>query len=237
VTYLGTIGTRQCAFEHLVRTMPSKAQPLLCVYEAGPCGYWLSRYLTKNDSACGVVAPSLLPSKPGERVKTDRRDAVQLARLARSGALTAGYVAQVEEEAIRALTRAREDALRALQDTTCRLKACVLRHDIRDSGQAHGGPAPLRWLAEVGGPTPAQHLVLQEYLRAVNDQTERRQRLAQERQDQVKTWRVPPGVEALQARRGVQGTVAITMLAAVGDLTRCESPGELMQCLGLIPSE
>jgi transposase len=92
VTSLGTIGTRQCDIDQLIRKMPSKAQHLIFVYEAGPCGYWLYRYLRKKDDDCWVVAPSLIPKKTGDRVKTDRRDAMQLARLARSGDLTAVYV-------------------------------------------------------------------------------------------------------------------------------------------------
>ena len=89
VMYLGTIGTRQCDRDQLIRKMQSKAQHLIFVYEAGPCGYWLARYLTQKGYDCWVVAPSLIPKQAGDRVQTDRRDAVQLARLARSGNLTA----------------------------------------------------------------------------------------------------------------------------------------------------
>ena len=88
VTYLGTISTRQCDIDQLIRKLQSKSKHLLFVYEAGPCGYWLYRYLTKKGYACWVVAPSLIPKKAGDRVNTDRRDAVQLARLTRSGDLT-----------------------------------------------------------------------------------------------------------------------------------------------------
>jgi transposase len=237
VTSLGTFGTRQCDIDHLIRKMPSKAKHLIFVYEAGPCGYWLYRYLSKKGYDCWVVAPSLIPKKPGDRVKTDRRDAVQLARLARSGDLTAVYVPTMEDEAIRDLTRAREDAISDLKDAKFRLKAFLLRHDIRYVGRANGGPAPRRWLAEVVCPTPAQPIVFQEYVRAVHEQTERLQRLEQERQDHVKAWRLYPVVEALQALRGVQFTVAVTLVAEMGDLTRFESPRELMKFMGLIPSE
>jgi transposase len=140
VIYLGTMGTRQCDIDQLIRKMPSKAQHLIFVYEAGPCGSWLYRYLTKKDDDCWGVAPSLIPTKAGERVKTDRRDAVQLARLARSGDRTAVYVPKVEDEAIRDFTRAREEALSALKATKFRLKAFFLRHDIRYTGQANWGP-------------------------------------------------------------------------------------------------
>ena len=184
-----------------------------------------------------MVAPSLIPKKPGDRVKTDRRDAVQLARLARSGDLTAVYVPKVEDEAIRDLTRAREDTISDVKSAKFRLKAFLLRQDIRYTGRANWNPAHLRWLSEVVCPTPAQHIVLQEYVRAVNEHTERLQRLDPELQDQVQSWRLNPLAEALQALRGVQFTVAISMVAEIGDLTRFDNPRELMKFLGLIPSE
>ena len=237
VTYLGAIGTRQGDIDQMVRKMPSNAKHLIFVYEAGPCGYWLYRYLMKKGYDCWVVAPSLIPKKPGDRVKTDRRDAVQLARLARSGDLTAVYVPKVEDEAIRDLTRAREDALSDLKDAKFRLKAFLLRQDIRYVGRANWGPAHLRWLSEVVCSTPAQQIVFQAYVRAVHEQTERLQRLEQELQDHVQAWRLNPVVEALQALRGVQFTVAVTMVSEIGDLTRFDNPRELMKFLGLIPSE
>jgi transposase len=237
VIYLGTIGTRQADLDQLVRKLHSKAPHLVFVYEAGPCGSWLSRYLTKKGQVCSVGAPSLIPKKAGDRVKTDRRDAVQRARLMRSGDLTPVYVPTVEDEAIRDLSRAREDAIRELKAAKFRLTAFLLRHDSRDTGRATGGPAHLRWLAEVVCPTPVQQIVFQEYVRAVNEQAERLQRLEQERQDHVNTWRLQPVVEALQALRGVQFTVAVILVAELGDLTRFENPRQLMNYLGLIPSE
>ena len=99
VVSFGSIGTRQCDIDKLIRKLKGKAGKLLFVYEAGPCGYWLYRYLTKQGLTCRVVAPSLIPRKPGDRVKTDRRDAVQLARLMRSGDLTPVYVPAIEDEA------------------------------------------------------------------------------------------------------------------------------------------
>jgi transposase len=237
VVYRGSIGTRQCDIDKLVRQLQSKAKRLVFVYEAGPCGYWLYRYLTKKGYDCWVVAPSLIPKKAGDRVKTNRRDALQLARLMRSGDLTPVYVPKVEDEAIRDLCRAREDVLRDLKAAKLRLKAFLLRHDIRYTGQATWNPAHLRWLSAVVCPTPAQQIVFQEYVRAVNEQTERRQRLEHELQEQVKSWRLTPVVEALQALRGVQFTVAVTTVAELGDLTRFEHPRQLMGYLGLTPSE
>ena len=180
---------------------------------------------------------ALIPKKPGDRVTTDRRDAVQLARLARSDDRTTVSVPTVNDEAMRDLTRAREDTISDLKDATLRLTAFVLRHDIRAVGRANGGPAHLRWLSEVVCPTPAQHIVFQAYVRAVTDHTERLQRLEQALQEQVQSWRLNPVVDALQGLRGVQCTVAVTTVAEIGDLTRFDSPRELMKFLGLIPSE
>jgi transposase len=237
VMYLGAIGTRQGAIDQLIRKMQSKAKHLIFIYEAGPCGYWLYRYLMNKGYDCWVVAPSLIPKKPGDRVKTDRRDARHLARLARSGDLTAVYVPKVEDEAIRDLTRAREDAISDLKDAKLRLKAFLLRHDIRYVGRANWGPAHLRWLSEVVCPTPAQQIVFQEYVRAVSEHHDRLQRLEQELHEQVNAWRWSPVVEALQALRGVPLTVAVTLGAEMGALTRFDSPRDLMKLMGLIPSE
>jgi transposase len=237
VIYLGTVGTRHGDIDQLIRKLQSKAQHLVFVYEAGPCGYWLYRYLTKKGYDCWVVAPSLIPKKAGDRVNTDRRDAVQLARLMRSGDLTPVYVPRVEDEAIRDLTRAREDAMSDLKAAKFRLKAFLLRHDIRYTGRATWSPAHLRWLSEVVCQTPAQQIVFQEYVRAVTEHTERLQRLEQELQEQVQAWRLRPVVEALQALRGVPCIVAVTTVAEIGDLTRFDNPRELIKFLGLIPSE
>jgi transposase len=236
VIYLGAIGTRQCDIDQLIRKMQSKSKHLVFVYEAGPCGYWLYRYLTKKGHACWVVAPSLIPKKAGDRVKTNRRDAIQLARLMRSGDLTPVYVPQVADEAIRDLSRAREDALRDLKTAKYRLKAFLLRHDIRYAGLATWGPVHLRWLSAVVCPTPAQHIVFQEDVRAVTEHSERLGRLEQALQDGVQTWRLRPVVDALQALRGVHCTVAVTTVAARGDLPRFDHPRPLMNYVGLTPS-
>jgi transposase len=237
VTYLGPIGTRQCDIDKLVRNLQSKASHLVFAYEAGPCGYWLYRYLSRKGLQCYVVAPSLIPRKPGDRVKTDRRDAVQLARLMRSGDLTGVYVPEVQDEAIRDLCRAREDALRDLKAAKVRLKSFLLRHDIKYSGRANWNAAHLRWLSEVVCPTEGQQIVFQEYLRTIEQHVERLQRFETELQDQVKTWRLSPVVSAFQALRGVQFHVAATTAAELGDLTRFDNPRQLMAYVGLHPSE
>jgi transposase len=156
---LGPMGTRPCDLEPLGRTRPSQATHLVLVYDAGPCGSWRSRSLRHKGDDCWVVAPSLLPHKAGDRVQTDRRDAGQLARLARSGDLTAVSVPTVADEAIRALSRARAETRSALTDAKFRLNAFWLRHDLRSTGRATWGPAHRRWLSAVICPPPAPPLV------------------------------------------------------------------------------
>ena len=155
----------------------------------------------------------------------------------RAGDLTPVSVPAVQDEAMRDLSRAREDTLHDLKTATFRLKAFLLRHDIRSTGRATWGPAHLRWLSEVVCPPPAQHIVFQAYGRAVTAQPDRLQRLEQERHEQVTAWRLCPVVDALQALRGVQFTVAVTPIAARGDLTRFDHPRPLMHYRGLTPSE
>jgi transposase len=131
VVSLGTLGTRQCDIDQRLRRLQSKSSQLVFVYEAGPWGYWLYRDLTTKGHGCWVVAPSLIPKKAGDRVKTNRRDAIKLARLMRSGDLTPGYVPAVAAAAMRDLCRAREDAIHALKAAECRRQAFLLRQDIR----------------------------------------------------------------------------------------------------------
>ena len=237
VVFLGILGTRQCDSAKRIRQLQGKGKSVPLVYEAGPCGYWLYRYLSKKGLTCWVVAPSQIPKKAGARLKTDRRDAVQLARPLRSGDLSPVDIPSVEDEALRDGVRAREDSLKDLKAAKVRLKAFLLRQDIRYEGRANWTAAHLRWLANVVGPTPAQQSVVQEYLRAVSEQTERLQRLEAELQPLVQTWRWAPVVEAIQALRGGQFLAAVTLIAELGDLTRFETPRQLMSYLRLVPSE
>jgi transposase len=236
VLSLGTCGPRQCDLATLMRQRPSKAKPLVFVSAAGPCGSWRSRSLTNKDDICWVVAPSLMPQKAGDRVHTDRRDAMPLARLLRAGALPPVSVPALDAAALRDLRRAREETLRELTAAKLRLQACLLRHDIRLTGRATWSPAPRRWRSAGGCPPPAQPSVFPADVQPVTAQTERLGRLALARHAQGNTWRCAPGVEALQALRGVPCTVAVTTGAARGDLPRVETPRQRMPSLGLTPS-
>ena len=237
VVDVGQVGTREADLEKLLRRLHSRASRLVVAYEAGPCGYGLYRTLTEKGVSCLVVAPSLIPKKPGERVKTDRRDAAQLARLLRSGDLTSVYVPTVEDEAVRDLSRAREASIGVLKDAKLRLKSFLLRHGLHYSGRATWNEAHLRYLAKVVCPTPAQQIVFQESLRAVTEQTDRVRRLEAELVEIAATWRLRPIVDGFQAMRGVQSHTAVTIAAELGDLTRFDNPRQLAAFVGLIPSE
>jgi transposase len=237
VEFVGPIGTRQRDVGGLIRRLKAKADKLVFVYEAGPCGYGLYRYLTKEGYECHVVAPSLTPRKPGDRVKTNRRDAMKLARQMRSGDLTSVYVPSVEDEAIRDLCRGREDAMRDLKAAKQRLKALLLRLDIRYSGRESWSKSYFRWLSEVRCPTAAQQIVFQETLQGISEREARVARLERELKEMVPGWRLYPLVRGYQALRGIQFIGAVTLAAELGDLRRFLKARQVMGFLGLTPSE
>jgi len=235
--FVGPIGTRQSDIDKLIRRLHSKASDLVFAYEAGPCGYGLYRHLTSKGFDCRVVAPSLMPKRPGDRVKNDRRDAMEIARLLRSGDLTPVYVPTVEDEAIRDLCRARDATRITLKAAKLRLKSFLLRLGLHYTGRANWSDAHRRYLAKVACPTPSQQIVFQESVLAVDEQVDRLHRIEQELLDLASSWRLYPVVEALQAMRGVRWVVAITVVAELGDLTRFDNPRQLAAFVGLTPSE
>ncbi len=238
VIYVGPIGTAQCDIDKVLRQLHSKAPRLRLAYEAGPCGFWLYRYLQRKGEECLVVAPSMIPRRSGDRVKTDRRDAQQLARLLRSGDLNPIYVPSVEDESIRDLCRLRESRMREMRGARQQMKAFLLRHDIRYEGRAAWSQRHQRWLAkEVSLPTPAQQIVFQERLNEITHRGERLAAADVELSQYIKGWRLEPYVLAYQALRGVQFHVASTIAAELGDLTRFDSPRQLAAYVGLHPRE
>lgn len=237
IRHYGTVGGDLDAFGKAVRKLRSRHEDLHFVYEAGPCGYEIYRYLSKQGLACDVIAPSLIPRRPGDRIKTDRRDALQLARMHRAGELMPIYVPRPEDEAIRDLVRCREDARIAQRKARQQLKALLLRNGLRYAGKSSWIPAHLRWLSELSLPLPAQQIAFQEYLDAVTLASARVVRLEQQIREHLAFWRMKPLVEALQALRGVQLVVAVTIAAELGDLRRFDNPRKLMAYVGLVPSE
>jgi transposase len=211
-------------------------QPLWFCYEAGPCGYGIQRQLTAAGHECVVVAPSLIPRKPGERIKTDRRDASNLARLHRAGELTSVWVPDPAHEAMRDLARARLAAVRALRQARQQLSGFLLRH-----GRHYNRPAwtlmHRRWLAGLRFDEEIHHVVLEDLIATVEAATERRDRLTRQIEMVLPAWSLAPVVRALQALRGIALVNAATIIAELGDLTRFANPRHLMAYLGLVPSE
>ena len=237
--HLGRVSSSKVAVQKLVRQFESKypSATLHFVYEAGPCGYWIYRLITSLGHCCYVVAPSLIPKKPGEKIKTDKRDALKLAKLLKSEDLTPIYVPEPEDEAVRDLSRAREVAMKDLKDAKYQLKALLLRNNINYKGTANWSQKHLRWLTELVLPHPAQHIVLQEFLQTITERISRLERLDNELTHHVHQWRYYPVVKAIQAMRGVRLLVATGVVAELGDLTRFDHPRKLMSYLGLVPSE
>jgi transposase len=237
VRHYGKIGGTMASLDKATRKLQSTGAELHFVYEAGPCGYEIYRHLTKQGFQCAVVAPSMVPKKSGSRIKTDRRDAEALARLHRAGELTPIYVPREDDEAIRDLSRAREDASKAQRTARQRLGAMLLRHGYRYPGRKSWTPAHMRWLSDITMPHPAQQIALQEYIHAVIECTTRENRLAEQMLLLLPQWRMAPVVAALQSLRGVASIIAITTIAEIGDVRRFENPRQLMAYLGLVPSE
>ena len=210
---------------------------LFC-YEAGPCGYALYRQILACGHDCQVVAPSKIPKAPGERIKTDRRDALKLARLLRSGDLTAVWVPDREQEMMRDLSRARDDMKAQERKARQQLNAFLLRHGHHwPRGKTRWTPAHENWLAGLKMEHPWQQVVLQEYIDAERAAGERVAQLTDHLMRALPEWSLAPVVDSLIALRGVDKLSAIVLLAELGDISRFDSPKQLMAFLGLVPSE
>lgn len=234
--FLGTVGPDLAQLLKALRGLGKPETPLV-VYEAGPSGYGLARQLQARGYACEVIAPSKIARRPGERIKTDRRDALMLARLARAGELVSVVVPDARDEAMRDLARAREDGVRARLKARQQLKALLLRHGQRYGGKSSWTAAHERYLATVAFAHPAQDIAFAEYRTAVRDAHERVERLTEALSGQLESWRMRPVVEALRSLRGIDVVAAITLVAEIGDFNRFTHPRELMSFLGLVPSE
>jgi transposase len=211
--------------------------PIRCCYEAGPTGFALRRALQKEGIECVVIAPSLTPKQPGDRVKTDRRDAEKLARFYRSGDLTEVYVPDETTEAMRDLERAREDAKRAQGTARRQLQQFLLRHGRQFEGKTAWTGEHMEWIRYLKFDHEAHNRVLVDYVAAVENATVRLVALTKDIVDLVETWSMRPLVKALQALRGVQLLTAVTLVAEIGNFARFASAPKLMAYLGLVPSE
>jgi len=236
--YYGEIANTPEAIRKLVKTLCPDGEVISFCYEAGPCGYEIYRQISQLGHHCSVVAPSLIPVKPGERVKTDRRDSEKLCRLDRAGELTPVWVPDQEQEAMRDLTRAREDMKGLERMSKQRLNAFLLRHGrLYESGKSRWTQAHFRWLEGLKFDIAVQQIVFQEYVDAVKQAEVRVAGLEKEMEKALEHWVLAPVVEALMALRGIKLITAMTVMAELGDITRFDSPRQLMSFLGLVPSE
>jgi transposase len=237
VRYLGEIDTTDAATRKLVAKLAAKYDKVTFCYEAGPTGYGLYRLIKSLGHDCIVVAPSLIPSKPGDRVKTNRRDAVNQARLLRAGELTAVWVPDEHHEAIRDLSRAREAAVDDLKSKRQQVSSLLLRLGLHYPGKKTWGKAHRNWLASQKIAHREQRFVFEELLGAERQAQDRADRLEAAIRAAVPEWSLAQVVTALQAMRGIDLVSAVTILAEIGDLSRFAGPRELMGYLGLVPSE
>ncbi len=236
----GEIANRPKAVAKLVEQLSQEfdGEVLLFCYEAGPCGYGVYRQITAMGHDCQVVAPSLVPQKPGDHVKTDRRDASKLARLLRSGDLTAVWVPCEEQEAMRDLTRARGDFKILERKARQQLNAYVLRHGHAwPSNRTRWTKTHYNWLESLKFAHDWQQIVLQEYTDAVKEASQRVADITAQMERVLPQWSLAPVVDALIALRGIDKLAAMVLLAELGDISRFDSPRQLMAFLGLVPSE
>ena len=237
VRFIGEIVNTPEAIVKLVMQLKASGARLSFCYEAGPCGYVIHRQLLALKQDCQVVAPSLIPKKAGDRVKTARRESLRLARLHRAGELTAVWVPDGEHEALRDLTRARSDLKDLERRARQRLLAFLLRHGRRFEGKNHWTQAHFRWLETVKFDQPVQQIVMQEYIDTVVHCGKRVAALERQIEQAARAAVLWPVIEALMALRGVQLLTATTTVAEIGDLKRFASAPQLMAYLGLVPSE
>jgi transposase len=237
VRFVGEVANSPAVVERVVAKLATRYRKLWFCYEAGPTGYGLYRQLRELGHPCDVVAPALIPKKPGERVKTNRRDAVTLARLFRAGELTAVWVPDAVHEAVRDLVRARHAASEDLRRKRQQLLSFLLRHGRIFSGRRHWTLAHRRWLAAQKFEHPAQQIVFQDGVDAIEDGSARLRALEAQLVAIVPSWSMAPVVEAYQAMRGASFLVAVTFAAEIGDVRRFDNPRQLMAFLGLVPGE
>jgi len=233
------IGTCAPNMKELGKTLAHLGTPshALLAYEAGPTGFALARELAAHGWRCQVIAVSKTPRRPGERIKTDRRDALSLAGYLRSGELTPVTIPDARDEAVRDLSRAREDAVRARLKARQQLKAMLLRHGKPYTGKTSWGPTHDKFLSRIAFEHPAQQIAWAEYRSAVLEADQRVDRITQALREQVLHWRLGKVVQALMCFKGIDFVAAVTLVSELGDLHRFEHPKQLMAYLGLVPSE
>jgi transposase len=237
VRYWGEIDTTEAAIRKLVGKLEAKYDKLTFCYEAGPTGYGLCRTIERLGHPCQVVAPSLIPRRAGDRVKTNRRDAISLAKLLRADELTPVWVPDEHHEAMRDLSRAREAAVKDLKAKRQQILSLLLRHGLIYPGKKTWTAKHRRWLAQLKLAHYGTRLAFEELMAAEREAQARVDRLAAAIREAVPEWSLAPLVTALMAMRGIELVNAVAVLAEIGDLSRFARARDLMGYLGLVPSE
>ena len=239
--YHGQCGGSNLAAERALRKLAQKIgvtlQDLRICYEAGPSGFVLARRLRQLGADCVVMSPAQTERKPNEKIKTDKRDACNIAKMMRNGDITEVRVPPALDEAVRDVCRARTDASDDLSRAKQRLNSFLLRNGFRYSGKARWTPSHLRYLRHLTLPNPAQNIALEEYIQAIDSGIERVARLADKMKQLLVDWEWEPVVRALMACKGFQEVAAMTIISELGDLRRFDHPRKLMGFLGLVPGE
>ncbi|MCR2808074.1 IS110 family transposase [Paenibacillus soyae] len=236
--YWGSIPHTKEAVRKWVQQVRSTDMTLEVCYEAGPTGYVLYRWLLEMDVSCTVIAPSLIPKRAGDRIKTDKRDAIRLAQLFRSGELTSIYIPTPQDEALRDLVRAREDAKEDLNRHKQRLGKLLLRLQLSPSnGATPWTHAYEEWLDTLQFSEDSQRVVFQEYRETIRETKERMKRYEREIEVQEEESHQAPLIQALQALRGVAVLTATTLASEICTISRFPSASAFMSYCGLVPSE
>ena len=237
VRFVGEIDNTAAATGKLVKKLAAQYGRLSFCYEAGPTGYGLYRQITSLGHDCIVVAPSLIPKKAGDRVKTNRRDALGMVTQFRAGELTAVWVPDPRHEAMRDLTRTRGAAVEDLRRKRQHISSFLLRLGLHYAGKKTWTKTHMKWLASQKLDHAEQRIAFEEMLLAVRQAQERIARLEEAIRVAVPDWSLAEVVDALMAMRGIDMISATAFLAEIGDLSRFRTPRELMAYLGLVPSE
>lgn len=239
--HYGSIATSQHALERAMRRIAKsqerQLEDLHVCYEASGCGFWIARRLEQMGIRCDVIAPSLIPTKSGDRVKTDKRDAMKLAKNLRSNDLVSVNIPDSTDEAIRDLCRARTDAVDDLRRAKTRLLALLRRLGYNYDGKTHWTEAHKRYLRHLTLPDAAHNRVLEDNLTTVDFHHERIIKLEQAMLQLLADWQRKPLVEAMMAFKGFQLVAAMVTVSEIGTFSRFEHPKKLMAFLGLVPTE
>ena len=236
--HYGAVKHTQAAVSAMLKKLSPDGEVMELCYEAGPCGYGLYHQIIASGHKCHVVAPSLIPKRAGDRVKTDRRDSLRLAELLRAGELTPVWVPDAEQEAIRDLVRTRDDFRNARKQYRQQLLSFLLRYSLRwTGGKQNWTKGFWTWVEALQMPSVHQQFVLNEYIDAVRQSGDQLQAIETQMNKAKAGWALEPIVDALMAMRGINLVSAMGIVAELGDLSRFSKPTQLMAFLGLVPSE